>query len=102
MAEKEEKKINQIRNQLKDSPLKKEAVLEKPARAKKKVVEEVEEEEDFEPVLKTNKPRNTPSAEKEPKKEPKKKKEKFFDRLRNDEKLHKITGTFLVFIVTPY
>lgn len=102
MAEKEEKKVNQIRNQLKDTPQKKEPIPEKITRAKKKVVEEVEEEEDSEPVLKTNKPRNTPVAEKEPKKELNKKKQGFLDRLRTDEKLHKITGTFLVFIVTPY
>ncbi len=103
MAEKEEKKVNQIRNQLKDAPPKKEPIVEKLARAKKKVIEEEEEEEeDFEPVLKTNKPRNTTTAEKEPKKEPKKKKQSFLDRIRTDEKLHKVAGTFLVFIVTPY
>lgn len=103
MAEKEEKKVNQIRNQLKDAPPKKEPIQEKPARAKKKVVEEEEEEEeDFEPVMKTNKPRNTTTAEKEPKKEPKKKKQSILDRIRTDEKLHKVIGTFLVFIVTPY
>jgi S-DNA-T family DNA segregation ATPase FtsK/SpoIIIE len=102
MAEKEEKKTNQIRNQLKDAPLKKEPLPEKPSRAKKKVVEEEEEEEISEPVLKTNKPRNTTTAEKEPKKETKKKKQGFLDRIRTDEKLHKVTGTFLVFILTPY
>ncbi len=102
MAEKEpEKKGNRLRNEIKETG--KEPVIEKP-RSRKKVVEEVEEEEEPELAPKANKPRNTTqNTEKEtPKKESRKKKENFFERIRNDEKLHKITGTFLVFIVTPY
>ena len=106
MAEKEpEKKVNRLRNEIKEQPAK-EAVTEKPRSRKKAIEEDEEEEEESEPVLKVNKPRNTSqNSEKEkdtPKKEPRKKKESFFQRIRNDEKLHKITGTFLVFIVTPY
>lgn len=102
MAEKEpEKKTNRLRNELKDQPVK-EAVPEK--RSRRKAVVEEEPEEELAPAPKVNKPRNTPqNAEKDaPKKEPRKKKDGFLQRLRADEKLHKITGTFLVFIVTPY
>jgi DNA segregation ATPase FtsK/SpoIIIE, S-DNA-T family len=104
MAEKEpEKKANRLRNELKDQAVH-ETVAEKPRSRRKVVEEEEDEEEETEPAPKANKPKNTAqNTEKDaPKKEPRKKKESFFQRIRNDEKLHKITGTFLVFIVTPY
>lgn len=104
MAEKEpEKKGNRLRNEIKDQPVQ-ETVAEKPRSRRKAIEEEEDEEEEVETAPKANKSRNTSqNTEKEgPKKEPRKKKENFFQRIRNDEKLHKITGTFLVFIVTPY
>lgn len=104
MAEKEpEKKGNRMRNEIKE-PVK-EPVAEK-SRARKKAVveEEEEEEEESQPTPKANKQRNTAAnTDKDtPKKETRKKKQGFFDRIRTDEKLHKITGAILVFIVTPY
>lgn len=106
MAEKEpEKKTNRLRNEIKEQPLKE--PVER-SRSRKKAVEvEEDEEEEPEPAPKVNKPRNTKNEarteEKDaPKKDPKKKKQGFLERIRTDEKLHKITGTFLVFIVTPY
>lgn len=103
MAEKEtEKKVNRIRNEIREQPFKKEPVPEKSPRARKKVEEEVPEAE--EAVPKRNKPRNTPVSEAEPeaKKPSRKKKSSFLERIRTDEKLHKITGTFLTFIIAPY
>lgn len=104
MAEKEpEKKTNRLRNELKEQTVK-EPVAEKPRSRKKAVEVEEDEEEETETAPKVNKPRNTAAnTEKEtPKKESRKKKQGFLERIRTDEKLHKITGTFLVFIVTPY
>lgn len=117
MAEKEpEKKVNRLRNELKEPIVSKETDSVKPPRSKKKA-DEIEFEV-AEPVLKKsktetetpkNKPRNTSAADKKAEKEtaPTKDKEKtpgtgFLSRLRNDEKLHRILGAFLVFIVTPY
>lgn len=103
MAEKEpEKKANRLRNEIKEQPLKE--PVEKPRSRKKAVEVEEDEEEETVPAPKANKARNTATnGEKDaPKKEPKKKKQSFLERIRTDEKLHKITGTFLVFIVTPY
>lgn len=117
MAEKEpEKKVNRLRNELKEPTVSKETDSVKSSRSKKKADDiELEIEE---PVIKKskaenetsrNKPRNTSSGEKKADKEtaPTKEKDKtpgsgFLSRIRNDEKLHRILGAFLVFIVTPY
>jgi len=99
MAEKEpEKKVNRIRNEFKDQPLKNEPVPEKVVREKKKPVDTEE------PVVKKNKPRNTPAAEENPKAEKATKEpgSGFLSKIKGNEKLIKLTGTFLVFIVTPY
>lgn len=117
MAEIEpEKKANRLRNELKDQPPKQESVAEKKSRvrsaqngsASAKKVEVEEEEEDDEPETETapkrNRARNTPVAEDdaEEKKPARKKKVSLLERIKTDEKLHKLTGTFLVFIVAPY
>lgn len=117
MAEKEpDKKVNRLRNELKEPIASKETDSAKSTRSKKKA-EDIELEIE-EPVIKKskaendtprNKQRNTSSGEKKSEKAsvPTIDKEKtpgtgFLSRLRNDEKLHRILGAFLVFIVTPY
>ncbi len=102
MTEKEpEKKVNRIRNELKDQPAKKEPVQEKIVREKPAKEKKVQEPE--EPVLKKNKPRNTKSekTEEEPV-ESETPRDGILARLKANERLVKLTGTFLVFIVTPY
>lgn len=112
MAEKEpEKKVNRLRNELKDQP-------EAPRPSKKPRKEEspdLDIEEDEGPVVNrirekknTEKPAPEKTAEKKAASAPKPKKKgpgplrNFIVRLRTDEKLHKIIGAFLLFIVTPY
>lgn len=98
MAEKEpDKKVNRIRNGLKEQPLQKEPVPEKVSREKKKP--EILEE----PVLKKNKSRKTESETTEsPKDDAQEHSAGFLSNIKNNEKLLKVIGTFLVFIVTPY
>lgn len=116
MAEKEpEKKTNRLRNELREQPASKESDSLKSTRSKKKaddiefeISEPVRKKPKEENETPRNKPRNIPAPEKsKDKQEAETKEEKpsgpgFLNRLRNDEKLHRIVGAFLVFIVTPY
>jgi hypothetical protein len=116
MAEKEpEKKTNRLRNELREQPVSKESDSLKSTRSKKKaddiefeISEPVRKKPKEENETPRNKPRNIPAPEKsKDKQEAETKEEKpsgpgFLNRLRNDEKLHRIVGAFLVFIVTPY
>jgi DNA segregation ATPase FtsK/SpoIIIE, S-DNA-T family len=104
MAETEpEKKANRMRNEIKGGLPKNEPVLEKPSRSRKKA--EVVEEPEAESAPKRNKPRAAPAAKtenNEPEKPSGSSGPSFLNRIRTDEKLHKITGAFLTLIVAPY
>lgn len=110
MAEKEpEKKVNRLRNELKETPESKAENTKTSRRSRSREETEIEEE----PFLKTektgaeseNRLKNEKKKDKTP--PPAKKKgnnpfKSFINRLRTDEKLHRITGAFLLFIFTPY
>lgn len=118
MAEKEpEKKLNRLRNELKEPTVSKEPESAKSSRSKKKaddiefeIAEPVVKKSKVENETPRNKPRNTSTSEKKKEKETSSEEKDsdktpgsgFFSRIRNDEKLHRILGAFLVFIVTPY
>lgn len=109
MAEKEpEKKVNKLRNEIKD-------------RGEKKASSLTDIEEPKEPSEKVNRRRansEKPAEDAEPKNEKKNREKKteapkaktpkvnpitgFITRIRENERLHKLTGAFLVFIVAPY
>lgn len=109
MAEKEpEKKVNKLRNEIKD-------------RGEKKASSLTDIEEPKEPSEKVNRRRanfEKPAEDVEPKNEKKNREKKtdtpkaktpkvnpitgFITRIRENERLHKLTGAFLVFIVAPY
>lgn len=118
MAEKEpEKKLNRLRNELKEPAVSKETEAGKSSRSKKKaddiefeIAEPVMKKSKVENETPRNKPRNTTTSEKKKEKETSTEDKDsgktpgrgIFSRIRNDEKLHRILGAFLVFIVTPY
>lgn len=107
MAEKEqEKKVNKLRNEIKDRGEKKASSLTDIEEPKETVSEKV------------NRRREKPAEDDEPKNEKKNREKKtdapkvkapkvnpisaFITRIRENERLHKLTGAFLVFIVAPY
>lgn len=109
MAEKEqEKKVNKLRNEIKERPDKKNAATE---------IEDIAEEKVKTP--KREKAENKDISEEKEKKNERKVKDKkteaapakaprgssiksFINTIRTNERLHKLTGAFLLFIVTPY
>jgi DNA segregation ATPase FtsK/SpoIIIE, S-DNA-T family len=105
MAEKEpEKKVNRLRNELKARTESFDAMEDGAAPEKvrestreKKIKPAAEEITDDEPAA--NRPKRPREKKEKVSSNPVK---KFIARIRTDEKLHKITGAFLVFILTPY
>lgn len=99
MAEKEpEKKVNRLKNEIREKPVRNEGKDKKAA--PEEIADEKPAEKDPKPEKK-NRERKAPAAA-----EPKAPKSNpvggFITNIRTNEKLHKITGAFLVFIFTPY
>ncbi|HLG02006.1 MAG TPA: DNA translocase FtsK 4TM domain-containing protein, partial [Bacteroidia bacterium] len=98
MAEKEEKKLTRVRNELKgkgDND-RSEPEFEMPEKIRRTETKTKEEAGEEKPLNRAKKPREKNS------KKSWNPFSRFISRIRGDEKLHKITGAFLVFIVTPY
>jgi S-DNA-T family DNA segregation ATPase FtsK/SpoIIIE len=118
MAEKAtEKKVNKLRNELIESRLKKPALtdiedlseepVEKVKAPKKEKATPKEEpvdkkEEKNEKSEKKNKEKNPAKETTSPKAPRSNPIKAFITRIRTNERLHKLTGAFLLFIVTPY
>jgi DNA segregation ATPase FtsK/SpoIIIE, S-DNA-T family len=106
MAEKEpEKKTNKVRNEIR---VKNTPVADEPVRKSKAADTEIEDES--ETATNSFRDKDSPKSEKKLREKkpatPRKSKSNpftgFIERIRTDEKMHKIVGTFLVFIFTPY
>jgi S-DNA-T family DNA segregation ATPase FtsK/SpoIIIE len=107
MAEKEpEKKVNRLRNELKENPEVRQENGKSSRRSKAKEETAIEEEQQLKSSAEgENKPRNEKKKEKAapaPKKKSASSISSFINRIRTDEKLHRITGAFLLFIFAPY
>ncbi|MBI3512055.1 MAG: DNA translocase FtsK 4TM domain-containing protein [Bacteroidetes bacterium] len=105
MAEKENETLKTVRNEFREKKS-----LKKPEKSEEDPGLDIEEEEekktrsrkkDTEPEKK-----NSPKEKKNTESAPRRKKgnpiANFITRLRTDQKLHRITGAFLVFIIAPY
>lgn len=109
--EKEKKPVNKLRNELKDKGDKRpssltdieepeESAPEKAKRSRARFEKSADEESDPKPEKKNReKKAETPKQPRAPKVNPVK---AFFIRIRENEKLHKLTGAFLLFIAAPY
>jgi S-DNA-T family DNA segregation ATPase FtsK/SpoIIIE len=116
MAEKEpEKKVNKLRNEVKDRVEKKASSLTDIEEPKETAAEKAEftrrksekkgntlKEEPVEEKEKEKKPREKKSETKTPKPARVNPFTGFINKIKANERLHKLTGAFLVFIVTPY
>ncbi len=113
MAEKEqEKKVNKLRNEIKDRSEKKNAATEiedfteqplEKIKAPKKEKESPEETSDKKEKKNERKIREKKTTENPAPKIPRPNAiRSFIQRIRTNERLHKLTGAFLLFIITPY
>jgi S-DNA-T family DNA segregation ATPase FtsK/SpoIIIE len=112
--EKDKKPVNKLRNELKDKGKKEASPLhdiEEPEeenpllKARRNRVKVEKQQEEDEPEPKPEKKNREKKAEAQPK-QPRAPKvnpiKAFFNRIRENERLHKLTGAFLVFIAAPY